>query len=297
MADLVSYTQTAAVGDRLTSDWANSVRNAINSANTAIAANTQSINQLRADTTQAFKTSVLSGLTVSYLGGNVALTSGVIIAISPGTATVPNNATSYLFINALGAVTVDSSLPQGAVGMAAIVASGGVITSLQNYPLFAIRPSFDPGAYATTTYAASRAWEKAAVARKNSLQNLANNAQYYIVTFESLQGAGFATNGTFTHTGVQRDYIFDAQIRIDTTAPNSANLSVKVSIFVNGTEQAILYQARSAEGDITGTGRNVEPFRLSDGDQVNIRAYVTSGVNVRVRENYSVCVAWRLPQG
>ena len=299
MVDIVNLSQTANPNDRLTSDWINVVRATVSDLQSQLALANQTINQLKADTAQAFKVSVVSALNLSYSGGSVALTSGLIAVIQPGNLTAPNNATSYIFINDAGVVQIASALPAIGFAIARVVTLNNAVTVLQNYPLFATRPTnIDLGQYATIAYADSRKWEQIATARKTALQALTGLASYTTIKFEALQGAGFATSGVFTHTGSARKYVFDTSIRIDTTAPNSADLSVKVSLFTNNSvEQAILFQGRSAEGDITGTARNVEPLTLNDGDTVAIKAYITSGVNVRVRENYSAVTAWRLPPG
>jgi hypothetical protein len=289
MPDIIDLNATAANGDRLGFQWINAVRAKFIALDAQLAVANQTINQLRSETAQAFRVSVVSALNLSYTGGAVKLPSGLIATVAPGNITAPNNAVSFVFVNASGAIAISTTRPALGFEIARVEASNGAVTQLQNYPLFAVRP-VDPDLsnYATVDYANSRAWKIQALGRKTSTFAIASTDTYYRIPLESLTGSGFATNGLFT-APVAGNYVFASRIRVDTTTPNQP-LAVKLSLYVGSTE-ILLHQGDSAYGDLSASVQNNEPVPLAVGGQADMRVYLTRGVNARVREGSSV-VAW-----
>lgn len=80
--------------------------------------------------TDALKPSVVSGLTVAYQAGIVALQDGSTLSISAAQVAVPDNSTSYLYLDQAGAVQVGSTPTVTRRLIAKVVSSGGAISTL-----------------------------------------------------------------------------------------------------------------------------------------------------------------------
>jgi hypothetical protein len=290
--DIVSLDQIAANSDRLGYQWINAVRAKLSDLDAQLAVANQTINQLKSETAQAFRVTVVSALNLSYTGGAVKLPSGLIATVAPGNITAPNNAVSFVFVDATGAIAISTTRPTIGFEIARVQASNGAVVQLQNYPLFTVRP-VDPdlSQYATVAYANSRTWQIQAVGTKTSSYAIASTDTYYRIPLESLIGNGFATNGLFT-APVAGNYLFASRIRVDTLTP-SQPLAVKLSLYVNNVE-ILLHQSDSAFGDLSASVQNNQPVSLAVGGQADMRVYLTRGVNARVREGSSV-VAWLVP--
>jgi hypothetical protein len=290
--DILDLSQQAANGDRLGFQWINAVRNKISDLESQLAIANQTINQLKSETAQAFRVSIVSGLNLSYTGGAVKLPSGLIATVAQGNITAPNNAASFVFVDSNGAIAISTTRPNIGLEIARVQTNNGTVTQLQNYPLFTVRP-VDPdlSQYATVDYANSRSWKIQALGRKTSTFAIASTDTYYRIPLESLTGSGFATNGIFTAI-VAGNYVFASRIRVDTTTL-SQPLAVKLSLYV-GSVEILLAQGESARGDYSASVQNNEPVQLAQGGQAEMRVYLTSGVNARVREGSSV-VAWLVP--
>lgn len=76
------------------------------------------------------KVSQQTGLNFAYLGGVVLLSNGTLVSISPGTITLPNNATSFVFVGSNGTVQQSSVLPNECFPLALITTAGGTSTNL-----------------------------------------------------------------------------------------------------------------------------------------------------------------------
>ncbi|AFY49022.1 microcystin-dependent protein [Nostoc sp. PCC 7524] len=74
------------------------------------------------------KVSHTTGLAFSYLGGAVLLSNGVVTTISPGTISVANNATNYIFVGSNGAVQSSTQLPNECFPLAIVTTSGGTVS-------------------------------------------------------------------------------------------------------------------------------------------------------------------------
>ncbi len=297
MANITNLDQVASPNDVVMPDWVNVVATRIKSIELQLADAAQQINELKAQLSQAYKVQIKGNLNVALAGGSVKLLNGTIAIVPPASFNVTNNATTYVYINdSTGTLNASTTRPTTGLEVARVVASGGTITSAQNYPLFETKTPFpDLSQYATIAYADTRSWEAIATAKKTQRFSVPNTDTYYTVPFESLVGTGFNTAGTFT-TPKAGKYIFHAQIRVDTTAPQTQpDLSVKLSLFIGADETGLpLMQAESARGDITLNAQNAEPVTLTVNDKAYIKVYLTDGYQARVREN-SVVQVWRLP--
>ena len=297
MADLTNLNQVAVDNDRLMSAWINDVRNRILKLDQSLALANEQINSFRNELSQAFKVVATGGLTASVSGGSLKLTQqGTVFAVSPTTITLTNNATNFVFINDTGTVSVSTNRPSTGLEIARVVTANGSISSIQNFPLFKTElVQVNLSDYATVDYANSRIQKLIATGRKTSIQSLPARDTYYTVSYQSLTGDGLNTAGTFT-CQVAGNYIFHSQLRCDTTTPlSSPDLAIKMSLFLEADETGLpLMQGESAFGDITLNARNAIPLAMTVGQRAFIRAYVTTGSNVRVREGSSVSV-WRLP--
>lgn len=290
--DVLDLSQIAANGDRLGFQWINAVRTKLVELEQQLAIANQTINQLKSETAQAFRVAVISGLNLAYTGGAVKLPTGVIATIAPGNLIAPPNAVSYGFIDANGNVQISATRPTVGLEIARVQAGDNTIIQLQNYPLFTVAP-VDPdlSQYATVDYADGRMWKIQAIGRKTAVYNIPATDTFYRIPLESLTGDGFATNGLFT-APVAGKYIFASRIRVDTLSPSNP-LAVKLSLFVNSVE-ILLHQADSAYGDLSASIQNNEPITLNQGQQADMRVYLTRGTQARVREGSSV-VAWLVP--
>jgi hypothetical protein len=290
-------TQTASDSDRLAAEWVNAVRNKLSNLEQQLAIASEQINSLKSQISQAFRVTQLTGLTAQYASGSVKLPSGIVVAISSGTVTVGASATTYLWISDTGAVQLTTTRPTIGLEIARITSSATTITEIQNYPIFEVRPAFPSlDGYSTIDYANSRAWLLTGTARKTTLQGLPSRDTYYTLFWQSISdGTNWNTGGIYTAPTTGK-YVFHAQVRVDTTATASnPELAVKLSLFVGNVEiDTPLMQAMSAFGDISLNSSNAAPVQLNAGDTATIKAYVTNGTSVRVREG-SVCTAWRLP--
>jgi hypothetical protein len=293
MPDIIDLSQTAANGDRLGFQWINAVRDRISSLEQQLAIANQTIQDLKAQTAQAFRVSVISGLSLAYLGGQLKVkTSGIILTIAPGNLTAPANATSYVQIDMLGAVSVSTTRPSSGFEVARVVTDATSVLSVENYPLIEARGAEpDLSTYATIEYADSRSWNEVAVGKKTSSFSIPGTDTYYRIPLEALSGSGFATSGLFTAPATGR-YVFSSRIRVDTLSPSNP-LAVKLSLFVSGTEY-LLHQGDSAYGDLSASVQNNEPVTLNQGSTADMRVYLTRGTLARVRENSSV-VVWQVP--
>lgn len=292
--DITNLSQTAQADDRLMPQWVNAARDAIASLTQQIAYANEQIGQLKSQLSQAFQVVPTAGLTATVAAGNVKLPSGLIAALAQTTITVPNNAISIVYISDTGQVLVSVQRPSVGLELARVTAAGGLITAVQNYPIFEVRPAaVNLEEYATRSYSDSRAWKIQAMARKTAVFPIPGRDTYYRIPFESLVGTGFNTAGSFKAVGT---FIFKVQIRMDTTAvASNPNMSGKVSLFVNNEEVGTaLSQASSAFGDLIFNAENAEPVTLTSTDTADLRIYLTSGTQARVRENSQVSV-WKLP--
>lgn len=297
MADITNLNQTASDSDRLMSAWINNVRSKIIELDQSIAFANEQINSFRNELSQAFKVSSSGGLSANVAGGSLKLTQqGTVFAVSPTTITLTNNATNFVFINDTGVVSVSTNRPSTGLEIARVVTANGSISSIQNFPLFKTElAQVNLADYATVDYANSRVRKLIATGRKTLVQSLANRDTYYTVSYQSLTGTGLDTAGTFT-CSIAGQYVFQSQLRIDTTTPlSSPDLAIKMSLFLEADETgAPLMQVESARGDVTLNANNAIPLQMTVGQRAYIRAYITTGSNVRVREGSSVSV-WRLP--
>jgi hypothetical protein len=292
--DITNLSQTAQADDRLMPQWVNAARDAIASLSQQIAYANDQISTLKSQLSQAFQVVPTAGLTATVAAGNVKLPSGLIVAIAQTTVSVPNNATSIVYISGTGQVVVSVERPSVGLELARVTAAAGIITSVQNYPIFEVRPAaVNLENYATRSYADSRAWKIQAYARKTAVFPVPGKDTYYRIPFESVAGTGFNTAGTFKSVGT---FIFKVQVRMDTTAvASSPDLSGKVSLFVNNEEAGIaLTQQESARADLVFNAENVDPVVLTENDTADLRIYLTQGIQARVRENSRV-TAWKLP--
>jgi hypothetical protein len=74
-----------------------------------------------------------TGLTVSYTAGQVLLPNGTVITKAAGAVLVPDNATSWVFVNQAGDVVASTTRSVSRVTLAQVTSVGGVITNLQDY--------------------------------------------------------------------------------------------------------------------------------------------------------------------
>ena len=299
MVDITQVGQTVQNGDRATAAWLNSVHQKFAYLEQQLALANEQISNIKSQLSQAFRVAPVSGLTVSYGAGSVKLSSGLVATTNGGLINVTDNTRSYLFVdNADGLVKASINRAQNGYEFAYVVAAGGKVTQVVNYPIFETKTAPpDLGNYATLDYANSRSWEDLATARKTTQYAIPQTDTYYTIPFENLKGAGFNTAGLFTAPvgSGSRRYVFQAQIRVDTDAPfTQPDLAVKISLFANNSETCILQQMESARGDITLNAANAEPVTLQGGQTATIRVYLTAGYRARVREQ-SLVQVWRLP--
>lgn len=297
MADITNLNQTASDNDRLMSSWINSVRSKIVELDQSLALANEQINSFRNELSQAFKVTSAGGLSATVAGGSLKLTQqGTVFTVSSTTITLTNNATNYIFISDTGVVSVSTTRPSTGLEIARSVTLNGSISSIQNFPLFKTElGQLNLSDYSTIDYANSRVQRLVALGRKTGTQGLPARDTYYTVTYQSLEGAGLNTAGTFT-CAIAGKYIFHSQLRCDTTTPQSSpDLAIKMSLFFETDETGLpLQQGESAYGDITLNAQNSAPLQMSIGQRAYIKAYVTQGSNVRVREG-SVVSVWLLP--
>lgn len=99
------------------------------------------------------KVSHNTGLTFNYLGGSVLLSSGAVVSISASTINVPDNTTSFIFVNSAGVVATAPSLPNESFPLAAVTtASGtlsGAVVDLRDKLIDRIQPSTVPSSIQT----------------------------------------------------------------------------------------------------------------------------------------------------
>lgn len=75
-----------------------------------------------------FKVIPGTGLSVAYTGGRVLLPNNTYATVAPGTATLADNATNYLYLNPDGTVGVGTSLPLVGFPLAQITTAAGAIS-------------------------------------------------------------------------------------------------------------------------------------------------------------------------
>lgn len=73
-----------------------------------------------------------SGLSVSYSGSTVLLPNKTTVSLSPGSLTLPDASTGFVFVSSSGIVTAATNLPDVALPLARYVTSDGAITTLQD---------------------------------------------------------------------------------------------------------------------------------------------------------------------
>ncbi|MDY6899109.1 MAG: hypothetical protein SWZ49_13680 [Cyanobacteriota bacterium] len=291
MADLISLDQTATTNDRVMPQWLNAVKAKLETLEQQLALANETIQKLRAETAQAFRVTVASGLSLSYAGGVVKLLNGDTATISTGAISAPDNTVSYLYVDAAGEIAIAQTRPDIGLELARITTAGGKVTELINYPQFRVQQApVSLEDYATVEYANSIAWSQVARGRKTSIFNIATTDTYYTIPFEELQGNGLNTGGIFTPP-VDGTYLFNPRIRVDSLSPSSP-LAVKLSLYINDVE-VLLHQGDSAYGDLSATMLS-ESFNLTTSDRVSMRVYLTRGTLARVREG-SIFVCWRIP--
>lgn len=81
----------------------------------------------------------VSGLTVNVGSGTVSLTDGTLVAIAATNLVMPDNATTYIYVDSTGTLTFGSSIPVICYPIGRVITSGGAITSTLDYRSLAIR--------------------------------------------------------------------------------------------------------------------------------------------------------------
>lgn len=76
------------------------------------------------------KVTKTSGLGISWTAGNIGFGDGTVYLVAAGTGNVTNNATTYVFVNEDGVVTLSTVMPPKVFLLAQVVAASGVITSV-----------------------------------------------------------------------------------------------------------------------------------------------------------------------
>jgi hypothetical protein len=71
-----------------------------------------------------------SGLNVNYVAGSVTTPLGTIVAIPAGSLSLPNNTTSFVFVNESGGVTSSTVYPTTGLVIARVVTVGGAVSSI-----------------------------------------------------------------------------------------------------------------------------------------------------------------------
>lgn len=296
MPDIVGLDQVATDSDRVMAAWVNAIRNKVVSLEQQLAYANEQIGTLKSLVSNAFAIAPIAGLTANMSSGSIKLSNGTLASIPSQSLTFPNNATSIVFINDSGVVVVSATRPTIGYEIARVVTASNAITSVQQYPLFVVRPQeIDINNLATIAYANSRSWQSVAIARKASAYSIPGRNTYYTVPWETLFGTGWNTGGDFT-APVAGSYIFKVQVRVDTLAvASSPDMASKISLFSGNSEQGVaLQQVESARGDLVFNAENAEPLVMAKDAIAQIKIYLTAGTQCRVREN-SVCQVWRLP--
>lgn len=89
----------------------------------------------------ALRVSAGTGLAITWTTGSVFLSNNTLASITAGSTTVSANATSFVFVNASGAVAIATSLPIQCVPLASVVAGASSITSVTDLrPRFRVLP-------------------------------------------------------------------------------------------------------------------------------------------------------------
>lgn len=84
-----------------------------------------------------FKITAGTGLTINYQGGAVLLPSASsVVTVAPGTLSVPNNATSYIYLDSSGALATATSPPILSRVLAKVMTSAGAISSITDLRTF-----------------------------------------------------------------------------------------------------------------------------------------------------------------
>lgn len=76
------------------------------------------------------KVTKTSGLGIAWTAGNIGFGDGTVYVVAAGTGNVANNATTYVFVNEDGVVTISTTMPPKVFMLAEVVAASGVITGV-----------------------------------------------------------------------------------------------------------------------------------------------------------------------
>lgn len=252
MVDINSIEQTretpAQPDDVVTEGWVNDVAVNFGNQGDIIA---QLANRLASveEAVIPFRSTPLSGLNLAYNGGRVKMIDGSVLTILPGTIRVPDNRTTYFYINIDGVPTLAfvGQRPDVGYEIAQVIAEGGRITAVNHYPLAQIGyvlPDFEKD-FATIEYANSRAWQSALTATKTRSFSIPGTGSYYTIPFESFNvgdgfGDSFTENTTFK-AGQNGSFIFHLRMRVYSDSVFSNNLSAKISVYRNNFEYVIAH--------------------------------------------------------
>lgn len=78
------------------------------------------------------KLSVGTGLTINYSGAPILKSDGTLVTLSPGQVFIPDNATTFIFINTNGQVAQANALPKEGIPLGVVITSGGNVNQLQD---------------------------------------------------------------------------------------------------------------------------------------------------------------------
>jgi microcystin-dependent protein len=78
------------------------------------------------------KITINSGLQIAFTGAPVMLTDGSLVAVSPGTLTLPGSSTGFIFVNSSGVVAFNTTAPSDWVPLAYVVTGSSTITTLSD---------------------------------------------------------------------------------------------------------------------------------------------------------------------
>jgi hypothetical protein len=224
MATIDDITDIGNSGDQVSHLWVNDV-------GSKISANISNINTLNTNVTtlqtlrDEFKVSLATGLTVSYLGGSVRLSSGTYAVVANGSIVLPASSTSFVFVNSLGVVATSTARPVDALEMAVVTTDATSVTNISPVPK---REAFNRP-------------QKLIEAVKNGVANLnPDGISYGIPGWTLIRNEGGIMNAGSGVITVPASWRIRAEATVNVSSPNATVLSGKLSLYNGGTELKIL---------------------------------------------------------
>jgi len=213
--------------------------------NTQLSGATGQVKQVVDSITSPFLVTYVSALTVNVASGVVATDLGTVTSVATSNIVLPDNKTTYIYLNTSGVVTSADRLPTVCRALAKGVTSGGVVTTLTDLRSLTYRSiGIDP--QSALVFGGQSVTDKVCTAGENL-----TNGLYYFRDFTVPSGVTVTVPG-YANIKCSGKIVIDGTLTVTPIVPGGAALSPATT--------SQIYNARPGTG--LGTYGGVYPWGL-----------------------------------